>query len=43
VALQELSDFIKDELTTTGMNQALLQTRRATNDSSEAAKDMQFT
>jgi hypothetical protein len=43
VALQELSDFIKDELTTTGMNQALLQTLRATDDISEAAKDIQFT
>jgi hypothetical protein len=39
--VQELSDFIKDELTT--MNQALLQTRRATDDISEASEDIQFT
>jgi hypothetical protein len=41
VALQDLSDFIEDELTT--MNQALLQTRRATDDISKAVEDIQFT
>jgi hypothetical protein len=42
VALQEFSYFIKDELTTTAMNQALLQTQRATDDISEAAEDIQL-
>jgi hypothetical protein len=43
MAMQELSAFIKDELTTTSMNQASLQTRKATDNISEAAEDIQFT